>query len=336
MTIEDFEKLLTAVAYSLTREVRDDPALRAPGVFETRARVLLRETAALEGIEVDAVSHPQIFPDIVAGEFGIEVKVNSKDSWRSIANSVFEGTRELNVKYVYVLFGKMGGTPEVKWGRYEDSVMHVRTSHVPRFEVQIGTDKPLFKRFGLTYEKFCELTDEGKMEFIRKYARERLKQGEHLWWLEAKPEKEQEHSLPLEVRLYMHLTQSEKRRLRAEAALLCPQIVKPSRSPGKYEDAAVFLLTYHGVFCPQARDLFSAGSVALRVDATRGGNYLQRALEDIEPEMRRAAKELEDALFVEYWGESVPLENRIQEWLKRADRYAKGAWVPSKELFKQK
>ncbi len=231
----------------------------------------------------------------------------------------------------------MGGTPAVRWGRYEDCVMHVRTSHVPRFEVEIGTKKSLFKKFGLTYESFAKLTDEGKMEFIRKYARGRLKQGEHLWWLEAKPEKEQEHSLPLEVRLYMHLPQAEKRRLRAEAALLCPQIVKPSRAKNKYEDATVYILTYHGVLCPQARDLFTAGSVAMRADQTRGGNYMLRALKDIEGEMKVAARELEDALFVEYWGKSVPPERRIKEWLVRADQYARGVWVPSKELFtKQK
>src|SRR5713101_709241 len=134
MTQEDFETLLAAVAHSLTKEVRDDPALRVPAEFEARARVLLRKLAARAGIEVDPESHPQIFPDIPVGEFGVEVKVNSKDSWRSVANSVFEGTRHLGVKYVYVLFGKMGGRPEVRWGRYEDSVMHVRTSHVPRFE----------------------------------------------------------------------------------------------------------------------------------------------------------------------------------------------------------
>ncbi|HZR57466.1 MAG TPA: hypothetical protein VFA74_11380 [Terriglobales bacterium] len=335
MTQKDFEKMLTAVAATLTREVRRNATLRTPSVFEDRARALLRELSAPRGIKVDPEAHAQVFPDIPVGEFGVEVKVNSSDSWRSVANSVFEGTRHENVKHVYVLFGKMGGTPEVRWGRYEDSVMHVRTSHVPRFEVEIGTGKPLFVKFGLTYDEFCELPDEGKMRLIRQYARGRLKEGEHLWWLEEKPEKEQEHSLDLQVRLFMNLEQGEKRRLRAEAALLCPQIVKPSRAKKKYEDAAMYLLTYRGVLCPQARDLFSAGSVALRSDATRGGNYLQRALNDIEPEMRSAAKQLEDALFVEYWGEAVPPESRIKEWLKRADRYARGTWVPSKELFKQ-
>jgi hypothetical protein len=132
----------------------------------------------------------------------------------------------------------------------------------------------------------------------------------------------------------MGLSQEEKRRYRAEAALLCPQIVKPPRTKKKYDDASMFLLTYYGILCPQARDLFSAGSVALRSDSTRGGNYLMRALNDIENEMRHAAKTLEDGLFVEYWGVSVPTKNRIAEWLKRADEHAK-TWKPSKELFRK-
>src|SRR5690606_2701426 len=98
-------------------------------------------------------------------------------------------------------------------------------------------------------------------------------------------------------------------------ALLNPQIVKPSRAKKKYDDAVIYLLTYHGVLCPQARDLFSAGSVALRADGTRGGNYLQRALNDIEDEMRLAAKTLPDPLFVEYWGYGCAPEDRIKEWL---------------------
>jgi hypothetical protein len=335
MKREDFEELLTAVAATLTQEVKDDPELREPSAFEDRARELLRERAGKQGIEVDQEAHAQVFPDIPVGEFGVEVKVNSTDSWRSVANSVFEGTRHQDVKHVYVLFGKMGGRPEVRWGRYEDSVMHVRTSHVPRFEVEIGTDKSLFTKFGLTYDEFRELPDEGKMGLIRQYARGRLKEGEHLWWLEDNPEKEQQRSHEPQIRLYMRLEQEEKRRLRAEAALLCPQIVKPSRSKNKYDEATVYLLSYHGVLCSQARDLFSAGSVAMRADQTRGGNYILRALLDIEEEMRLAARRMEDALFVEYWKESVPPGKRIKEWLKRADRYAKG-WVPSRELFLDK
>ena len=48
--------------------------------------------------------------------------------------------------------------------------------------------------------------------------------------------------------------------------------------------------------------------------------------------MRNAAKYLDDALFVEYWGEGCKPEHRIREWLKRADSYAKD-WKPSETLF---
>ena len=69
----------------------------------------------------------------------------------------------------------------------------------------------------------------------------------------------------------MRLPQWEKRTLRAEAAILSQRICQGSRACGKYTDAALYLLTEHGVFCPQTRDLFSAGSVAFRDDDTGGG-----------------------------------------------------------------
>ena len=330
MTTNEFEKLLTDVADRLEAEVRQSSVYRPPHEFENRARQLLLDL----GNDVNLSPHPHLFPDIVLGEFGIEVKVVNTDSWRTVGNSIFEGTRDLNVKKVYVLYGKMGGTPSVRWAKYEDCVMHVRTSHVPRFELEIGAKESLFAKFEISYQDFCELPHESKMKLVREYARKRKKPGDRLWWLEDKPEEAQEHSLPLEVRLYMTLPQEEKRKLRAEAALLCPQVVKPPRAKNKYDDAALYLITYHGVLCSQARDLFSAGSVALRSDETRGGIYTMRSLKDIESEMRQAAERLEDALFVEYWGASVAPPRRIREWLARADQYAKD-WIPSNELFLQ-
>jgi hypothetical protein len=325
----DFEELLNSLVLRLTAEARDR-AFTESKQFERRAREVLKEMVSIRGIEIDACRNAQVFPDITVGEFGIEVKCTVGDSWRSVANSVFEGTRAEEVKWIYLLYGKMGGTPEVRWGRYEDCVMHVRTSHVPRFEVEIGAAQSLFEKLETTYGDFCALSIAEKMRLIRGYARSRLKPGEHLWWVDEKPE--QERTFPLEVRLYMYLPQEEKRKLRAEAALLCPQIVKPSRTKRKYEDAVSYILTYHGVLCPQARDLFSAGSVALRGNPKRGGNYILRALKDIEGEMVEAARYLEDSLFVEYWGESASPERRISEWLRRADGYARD-WLPSKELF---
>jgi hypothetical protein len=330
MTIDEFEVLLEKVAQRLEQEVRADAQFRAPSIFEMRARTVLQESAEDEGFEIDLAPPAQAFPDIVVDEFGIEVKVNSADSWRSVANSVFEGSRVASVRHIYILFGKMGGTPSVKWGRYEDCVMHVRTSHVPRFEVEINPKQTLFAKIGIPYAEFSQLAPDEKMRHVRAYARGRLKKGERLWWLEDK--EEQEHTLPIQARLYKSLPQKEKRQMRAEAAILCPQIVKGSRSRDKYDDATLYLLTYRGVLCPQARDLFSAGSVALRADETRGGLYIMRALQDIEAEMRQAAATLDDALFLEYWGVSTLPEERIKLWLARADAMAQD-WKPSDILF---
>ena len=294
--------------------------------------MVLHEILKDMGILVDMSPPAQEFPDIIIGNFGVEVKYSDKNTWRSIANSIFEGSRKQGVDHVYLLFGKVGGEPEVRWGRYEDSIMHVRTSHVPRFEVEIDAKEPLFKKLNISYNDFRVLSPEEKMPYIRDYAKRRLKSGERLWWIDDQPDA---RSLPLEVRLYTKLTQNEKRRYRAESAVLCPQILRSSRVKGKYDDITMFLLTYYGILCNQARDLFTAGSVAMRASDERGGVYVLRALEDIENEMYEAFHSLEDALFVEYWGEKIPHEKRVEYWLNKADSYMK-EWsdiMPSNVLF---
>lgn len=329
LTTEAFESLLDSVVGKLKSQVEKEPYSSSKD-FEDAVRRTLQADGIPGSIDIDFAPHPHVFPDIAIGRFGIEVKFTSKDTWRSVANSVFESTRKAEVTDIYVIFGKMGGAPDVRWGRYEKCVMHVRTSHVPRFEVEMYPKHSLFEKFGITYQEFTQASLHERMRFIREYARGRMKKGERLWWIEDQPD--ELHTLPLEVRLYMRLPQEEKRKLRAEAAMLCPQIVKPSRTRDKYYDAVMYILTYHGVLCPQARDLFSAGSVALRANEQRGGNYVERALKDIQEEMREAAASLDDALFMEYWGESVAAEDRIRKWLVRADALARG-WKPSAVLF---
>ena len=92
-------------------------------------------------------------------EFGVEVKFTAKDTWRSVANSVFETFRNKEVNSIYVVFGKMGGIPEVKWQRYEDCVIHVRTSHVPRFELEINAKSSLFQNNECYLFRFLRFTD---------------------------------------------------------------------------------------------------------------------------------------------------------------------------------
>ena len=324
----EFEQILDVATQRLTADATQSNQHHKPTVFEDFVRQTVQDVLRERGHGAAMDPRVQGFPDIAVGEFGIEVKCTQSDSWRCIANSVSEGNACREVSRVYVIYGKMGGVPEVRWADYGRSIMHVRTSHVPRFEIEIGTDRPLFEQLGTTYEDFRGLSMHEKMPYIRDYARGRLGAGERLWWLEDKEDDDQ-HSLSLSVKIYMDLPQIEKRKLRAEAALMSPGIVAGSRSRRKYNDAVLYMMTYRGVLCPQARDLFSAGSVA---GPQRGGNYLCRALVDIQNEMRDAAQYLEDALFQEYWGHIPAPEERILEWLRMADEAASG-WLPSDVLF---
>lgn len=330
MTKEEFESYLDDIASKLRDEARKTP-FAAAKQFEQRVREITKETIQAPGIEIDFNPHPQAFPDIEIGQFGIEVKFTTNDEWRSVANSVLETNRIESVQHVYIMFGKMGGNPDVRWGEYEKCVMHVRTSHVPRFEVQIDATRSLFEIMGISYDQFRVLEMHEKMQYIRKYARSRLKNGERLWWLEDSPG--EAHTLPMQARLFTELEQSEKIRLRAEAILLCPQIVQSGRARHKYDDVALFMLTYHGVICHQTRDMFSAGSVGNPENDDNGGLYIARMLKLMEAELEKAAAHMDAALFEEYWGVAVPPEERIAEWLRRADKFASGIWKPSEELF---
>ncbi|GGZ01231.1 restriction endonuclease [Shewanella fodinae] len=327
---EQFELFLDKLSDLLASEAKAKKFSSA-SIFENRVREVAQNLLKDSVIDIDFSPHQQAFPDIAIGNFGIEVKFTTNDTWRSVANSVLETNRIQEVKEVYLIFGKMGGEPDVRWQRYEDCVMHVRTSHVPRFEVEIGTEQSLFSKMSVGYDNFRMLPMHEKMQYIRQYARGRLKDGERLWWLEDSDG--EEHSLPIQARLYTKLSKTEKSQLRAEAVLLCPNVLGSGRAKNKYDDAVLYLLTYHGVLCHQARDLFSAGSVANPDNDDNGGLYIERAMKLLEHEIAAAAQRMDGALFFEYWGIDVAPEQRIREWLKRADEIAKG-WVPSKTLFK--
>jgi hypothetical protein len=334
LTTSDIEQMLNTICAELTAQCQKQKVFSSSRHFEESVRDSFQKQLANIESDFTLTVVNQAFPDIAFSRYGVEVKFSEKDTWRSIANSVFEGSRNEEVEAIFVVFGKMGGIPEVRWNRYEDCIIHVRTSHVPRFELEIGATNNLFSQLSTTYDEFRRLNIHDRMEKIRKYARSRLKAGERLWWLEDADKSP--HSLPLQVRIYTALSPEEKRRLRAQASLLCPEIVKPSHAKHKYDNATLFLLTYHGVLCNQARDLFTAGSVGQPKSDSPNSSirlYILHALKDIETEMRMQADLLDDQLYVEYWGRSVPPDQRITEWLKQADQYAEG-WLPSDHLFK--
>ena len=329
MTEPDFESFLDLVVKQLNADVRKDKTYHDSRQFEERVLDVMVRLAEKLKIKIEPTFHPHAFPDIKANGFGVEVKSTRQDNWRSVGNSVLESMRDSDVERIYIVFGKMGGLAGVAWGRYEEVIKHVRITHAPRFEIEMKSDRgSLFDVLKIAYPDFAILTRAEKMNRVRQYARGRLKPGERLWWLED------EHALDLQVKRFSSLSDGDKLKMRAETAILCPEIVKPSRTLNKYDAALHFLITYRGVLA--GRDMFSAGSVGMK-DGVRGGNHILRGLADIQDEMKDAAQYLEPALFREYWptGIIVPsdVNERLRKWLEIADEMAMDDNPPSKTLF---
>ena len=177
MTRNEFEALLDKVTAQLGDELRESRKYHGATEFQQRVFDVLREIASGENLDVKPTFHPHAFPDIRANGFGVEVKTTVKDSWLSVGNSVFEGMRDPDVSAIYVVFGKMGGMPSVKWGRYQDRITHVRISHAPRFVLEMDRDSSLFTKMKISYDDFARLTPGGKMKHVRDYSRGRLKAG---------------------------------------------------------------------------------------------------------------------------------------------------------------
>src|SRR5438105_682275 len=117
---EEFEGILDLAVKQLNADVRDSTTYHDPEAFEKRVLEVLQQVADGRGIKIAPSFHPHAFPDIVANGFGVEVKSTRKEEWLTVGNSVFEGMRDSSVQKLYIVFGKFGGMPAVKWGRYEE------------------------------------------------------------------------------------------------------------------------------------------------------------------------------------------------------------------------
>lgn len=181
--------LLEATRKTLNGMMQTAPFKTSPNFEKIVREVISRELEKVGStIKVDFDSHVQAFPDICLGKYGIEVKYTEKDTWRGVANSVSQGMLNPNVKEIYVIWCKEGGQePEIRYRPYEDVVMHVRTSHVPRFEIDMETNQSLFRRFKTTYSEFTTFKMEEKMDLVRAYARKRIGHGSNtfFWFLES-------------------------------------------------------------------------------------------------------------------------------------------------------
>jgi hypothetical protein len=338
LTEEAFRQVLLEVVHRVELDLLNG-VVKSASDFESLVAKRLSEHPALTSELVSYIPGTQRFPDICIGRYGVEVKFKSNDGWREVANSVFEGSRDEGVEKIFVVFGKLGNVPGVRVKAYEDAIVHVRTSHVPRFSLSMEDGgESLFDPqntlgFGLAYDEFRLLPDREKMRLVKEYAK-RKHPDQWLWWIgdEAEPG----HTLPPTVRTYTSLSRQEKSVLRAEAAIVCPEVFAPGKGgqnkqkTASYAKAAIYWLRYHGVFAGNSRDVFSAGSVA---GDCKDRNYVRCSLLRIQRELLHALENLDDEVLREYWGHVPTSDQRKSYWLQLADSHA-DTWVPSAELFK--
>ncbi len=86
--MKKFEDVLTALCKQLGSEALVEKFLFS-NQFELRVREVLAVLTSDWDMDIDFNPHPHIFPDIVLGSLGVEVKFTEKNTWRSVANSVF-------------------------------------------------------------------------------------------------------------------------------------------------------------------------------------------------------------------------------------------------------
>lgn len=202
--IREFEvDILDVAGKQLTVEARQKPGFKSNKAFESRVRVVVIALAEEKypSMKNDTFANPQAFPDIAIGEFGVEVKYSKGKTWRTIANSAVETKRIKGVNYIYIMQLKAGVSPEVKWGKYPDSIVHVRETHNPRYEVDITTKRPIFDESVFSYEDFRKLPEDQQMQSVKDYTKNKTR-GVRCIMMPP----EEEYELPVHIRLYIALT----------------------------------------------------------------------------------------------------------------------------------
>lgn len=261
------------------------------------------------------------FPDIVIKEhrIGLEVKKVTSDTWKTIGNSVEEGTRVSDLEQVYLLFAKLGGKIAFKWRRYEECLSGAVVTHSPRYEIDMELPEggTLFAEMDTTYEELSRA--EHPAEEIMNHYRSKLKPGETTWWLG--------HS-NVKIRLWSRLCQKEQYKLKVKGICLFPEIVGRSRT--KYFHIALWLLK-NGVVSHNLRDIYTAGGKKdnpFYSDSKKASKIIIQ-LHSMLPDIAEALGSIDASELCEAWDITTApdAEARKREWITRIVEASKLPWL---------
>ncbi|MDB9900884.1 hypothetical protein OAD37_03730 [Gammaproteobacteria bacterium] len=317
-TKEEFIELLSETSSILKKEAVLN-RFKSSTSFENRVREVISDLILLKDIdlEVDFNSHAQAFPDICLGEFGVEVKFTEKDTFKGVANSISQGMKDPNVKEIFILWGKMGGEPEVVFKRYEDAVCHVRTSHVPRFEIDMQSDSSLFELLKMSYAEFSTLNMETKMDLVRAYVRNRLRNGSKTfyWYLESQLVDSEKNS---NLVFFKDLELQDKKIYVATELALYPDLLKDKDSKHFLDERIRFFLNRFSILYPAENTLLSY--LIKENDNFEGYDAL---VAELKAEIPEALSKIELSLIKSFWHwssqDDYDCNSLIEIWNKRVE-----------------
>jgi len=327
----------------------------SPSQLEEQTESVLKEIAPSTPFrpeEIKLVSGHS-FPDVIAEKFfGVEVKSTKENHWTSTGSSIVENTRNDLVENIYMLFGKLGGTPpEFKCRPYEDCLYQIAVTHSPRYlidmELREKNQQTIFDKLQTSYDAFRK--DSQKIDRIREYyIREAVKSGkeEMPWWVGRQSLNDQDDMTTPPITLFSNSPMKDE--IKAEIFLLFPEVIN-----GKYANAALWLCTHKYMLCPNMRDEFSASGKVRSVNGKPLSIELPHVFQtivELMPIISRLLKSNEYLDLYEYHPEyrmmedvysfwvtntekmllnrikvtdasKLPQDIRIREWLEKPDKY---------------
>lgn len=259
------------------------------------------------------------FPDIVAnGYFGVEVKITIKDQWTSTGNSVLETSRIEEVERIFIMFGKLGGQPDIRYRLYQECLPEISVTHSPRYKINMDlqSGKSIFDKMGVNYDELRTSGD--TIQQIKSYYRKQLKDGEGLWWIDE----ESESSSPV-IKQFRTLEPENKERFKVDCMILLPELFK---NRANYERAATYMITEFGAVSTSLRDAFSAGGQqeVLVARERKSVSQILSQLHDYAPKIASRINEIDEELLKFYWQVQSVEADRIKQWKDLIDKDAVG------------
>lgn len=316
---ENFIELLEKSKIFLVSLLRKDKNI-SPLDFEGLVCEKMQEASIgteFEGTIKQTGAHA--FPDIVAnGYFGVEVKITVKDQWISTGNSVLETSRIEEVERIFIMFGKLGGQPDVRYRLYQECLPEISVTHSPRYKINMDlqSGKSIFDKMGVDYDELRTSGD--TIQQIKSYYRKQLKDGEGLWWIDE----ESESSSPV-IKQFRTLEPENKERFKVDCMILLPELFK---SRANYERAATYMITEFGAVSTSLRDAFSAGGQqeVLVAREKKSVSQILSQLHDYAPKIASRINGIDEELLKFYWQVQSVEVDRIKQWKNLIDKDAVG------------